>query len=696
MKKFFVLIFFLSIFITNYHLAFAAETGTNVPFNTTRKIITETIVVQDYTSKGYDIQPDELIYGNKTYVALLSKSNQKSIFYSSDLKHWQRVALTLPDGVENKIMFIEGKFYIFACTDDPLYFDKCTNITLYVSTDCRSWSKQPFQLPVEAVYQKSVGYDNGQYYCVDFKLQLYYHSQDGLKWISSATNLRPDSNVIYEYGTEYTDAAFGNGASVISMNSLLHVSWDDSNWHLVGSKYHTPFSLPLADMGGGMVQNCDFTHLAFGNDVFVAAPDNSKSLYVSINNGANWVGVIPDTYQFQGSSIYPIDQGYRDLIFNKDAFYLLQNNGSILKSYDGFEWFEIRKSPQEEWYGRIAVVNSKVVLLTETQSGKLSSITETDELVFQKEAEVLAKWGLLKGSSDGFALDRIPTRAEAAVMLVRLLGKEKEAQLSPKSHPFTDVPAWCDAYVGYLFQNGLISGVGNGLYGSTSLVDAKAYMTMMLRILGYNDSNGDFSWKEAIIKASELDIIDWSEQNMLSTEPFTRGLMVHLSKITLGTNLKNSDTDLFTHLESNGIFGQNTSANWQYGAIHLVEKKAIVSSLSSNEISYLQTLPYKFGTQVKCGSLMRTDPVKAHKILSVFNDCYKYTDRESYMTNESLVYVTANGDFGIRGVYRITYSAGFIMEVPMDVIIRNHVNHDGLEFPEGVANHALVAPKFFY
>ena len=34
------------------------------------------------------------------------------------------------------------------------------------------------------------------------------------------------------------------------------------------------------------------------------------------------------------------------------------------------------------------------------------------------------KWGLFQGTQNGYDLDRTPTRAEAAVMLVRLLGKE--------------------------------------------------------------------------------------------------------------------------------------------------------------------------------------------------------------------------------------------------------------------------------
>ena len=43
-------------------------------------------------------------------------------------------------------------------------------------------------------------------------------------------------------------------------------------------------------------------------------------------------------------------------------------------------------------------------------------------------AERLEALGLFRGTEAGYELDRAPTRAEAGVMLVRLLGTEEEAQ----------------------------------------------------------------------------------------------------------------------------------------------------------------------------------------------------------------------------------------------------------------------------
>ena len=57
-------------------------------------------------------------------------------------------------------------------------------------------------------------------------------------------------------------------------------------------------------------------------------------------------------------------------------------------------------------------------------------------------ADSLHEMGLFQGTQNGYDLDRTPTRAEAAVMLVRLLGKEAEAKTLTYTAPFTDLKGW--------------------------------------------------------------------------------------------------------------------------------------------------------------------------------------------------------------------------------------------------------------
>ena len=110
-------------------------------------------------------------------------------------------------------------------------------------------------------------------------------------------------------------------------------------------------------------------------------------------------------------------------------------------------------------------------------------------------AQALNILNVLRGSGGDLMLERTANRMEGAAMLVRLLGAEQEALTVQSSHPFTDVSPWASPYIGYLYENGLTNGIGNNLYGSNLPINEKAYLTFLLRALGYSDKNGlDFTW----------------------------------------------------------------------------------------------------------------------------------------------------------------------------------------------------------
>ena len=84
---------------------------------------------------------------------------------------------------------------------------------------------------------------------------------------------------------------------------------------------------------------------------------------------------------------------------------------------------------------------------------------------FTSSADVLKDLGLFQGSEAGYDLDRAPDRAEAATMMVRLLGKEAEAktyyEANADKFPFTDLDngyEWAKPYVAWLYDQGLTSG----------------------------------------------------------------------------------------------------------------------------------------------------------------------------------------------------------------------------------------------
>lgn len=101
-------------------------------------------------------------------------------------------------------------------------------------------------------------------------------------------------------------------------------------------------------------------------------------------------------------------------------------------------------------------------------------------------ANALHELGLFNGTGTDangnpvYDLDRAPSRHEAVTMLVRLLGKETEAQNGTWNTPFSDVAEWAKPYVGYAYTNGLTAGTSATTFGGNGTVTAAQYITFAL------------------------------------------------------------------------------------------------------------------------------------------------------------------------------------------------------------------------
>ena len=185
---------------------------------------------------------------------------------------------------------------------------------------------------------------------------------------------------------------------------------------------------------------------------------------------------------------------------------------------------------------------------------------------FEKKAIKLCDLGLMKGTGITeygrrlFDLDRTPTRAEAVTMLVRFLGKEKDASETPQKHPFSDVPQWADGYVSYAYTNGLTKGMSDTEFGSDMLCTPEMYLTFMLRVLGYSDvgDNADFSYENPWEFAQNKGITP----RFMNTSPFYRSEMVDMSYLTLTAKLKGTDMPLYMSMISQGIFTLEEYEYW--------------------------------------------------------------------------------------------------------------------------------------
>lgn len=186
-------------------------------------------------------------------------------------------------------------------------------------------------------------------------------------------------------------------------------------------------------------------------------------------------------------------------------------------------------------------------------SSTVSSATET--IYNEDKAVALNKMGLLMGSNGNFDLDKRPTRAEGAVMFVKLLGKEAEAKASAYEHPFTDVPSWADPFVGYMYHYKYTAGIGNNLYGTTNLITAQEYLTFLLKALGY--TNQDFKVENALVFAWDMGLIGEDTYNKLKNKTFLRDDIAELSYNALSCVMKGSTKRLINMLIENGAVDED-------------------------------------------------------------------------------------------------------------------------------------------
>ena len=176
-------------------------------------------------------------------------------------------------------------------------------------------------------------------------------------------------------------------------------------------------------------------------------------------------------------------------------------------------------------------------------------------------AETLYTLGLFRGTgtnADGtpiFDLDKTPTRNQAIIMLVRLLGKENEALAGTWEIPFTDVTDAVRPYVGYAYANGLTNGYTATTYCGTNPIRANQYITFVLRALGY-ESGKDFEVGTAWTLSDALGITH-GQYNASNAANFIRGDVTQISVSALPVQQKASTETLSGKLIREGVFTED-------------------------------------------------------------------------------------------------------------------------------------------
>ena len=168
-----------------------------------------------------------------------------------------------------------------------------------------------------------------------------------------------------------------------------------------------------------------------------------------------------------------------------------------------------------------------------------------------RAADALHTLGLINGTgTSGYALESPATRAQAAVLLVRLAGAQQDAAADNWFSGYRDVPAWASRAVHYAVHQGWIdSPASAGLdFHPDTAITADEWFTFLLRMLGYDDAAGDFSPDSAALFAQHIGLTP-----QVSTGFLSRGQLFILLESALSFSNKDGSATVISRLIDRGI-----------------------------------------------------------------------------------------------------------------------------------------------
>ena len=180
------------------------------------------------------------------------------------------------------------------------------------------------------------------------------------------------------------------------------------------------------------------------------------------------------------------------------------------------------------------------------------------ELQYEPYADALHHLGLFNGSDKGYELERSPSRQESLIMLIRLLGEEREALAADPVTPFSDLTDWVDGqrYVAYGYRMHYTNGTGSTTFSPTASATLQQYLTFVLRSMGYKDGV-DFVWDSTSRDlAVRIGLLSEAELSSIARDGFKRDHVVAISFRALYCDLQDGSGMLADRLVNAGVITQ--------------------------------------------------------------------------------------------------------------------------------------------
>ena len=163
--------------------------------------------------------------------------------------------------------------------------------------------------------------------------------------------------------------------------------------------------------------------------------------------------------------------------------------------------------------------------------------------------------GSFTGYGQGYDLEVAPTRMQALIMFIRVLGEEDEALAYTGTCPFKDVAAGSQSakYAGYAYSKGYTNGYSADTFRPSQTVTASQFVEFILRALGYSSVETS-NLSQTLSKALDNGVITQGELAALQSGSFLRADLVYVSYYALDAVVAGGGSTLRETLLDKGIF----------------------------------------------------------------------------------------------------------------------------------------------
>ena len=190
-----------------------------------------------------------------------------------------------------------------------------------------------------------------------------------------------------------------------------------------------------------------------------------------------------------------------------------------------------------------------------------------------RSADTLATLNLVQGNGTDYVLDQPLSRAQAATLLVRLSGTQESEIKDRWISGFRDLPTWCIDEINYASMQGWVKGISLTEFSPNGPVTANAWVTMLLRRLGYSDAEGDFTVHDAPVFAQRIGLVTQSYSGVL-----TRGDVFQSMREALIFSYKDEELTIIERLIQKGTCTRSAA-----NALGLLDRELTARELAELE-----------------------------------------------------------------------------------------------------------------